>query len=582
MSASQPPGPSVLARGLGARFPDGSGVGPVDLSLDPGERLLVLGPSGCGKSTLLRLLQGAIPRIIDAATTGRAEITGRSPTEVEASEFADVLGVVAQDPSTSVCLPEVADDVAFVLENLAVDPATIPGRVADALARVGAGHLHDRDSSGLSGGETQRVALAAGTVTEPRVLLLDEPTSMLDADGVESVAAAIDEVCRRTAAACVIVEHRLDELADAGAGLPGRWLVLGRDGTARYDGSAAGIDPATAADLLRDGCWLPLDIELAAVTGDRGGLQNPTVRDGVLRLDHAGEQTFRSAETSAALNSTEQSVLRAENLAVTAGGVLGSRRGAAVLADVDLELRTGEVVALVGANGTGKSSLLHVLAGITSPSAGRVHGPRAGLVFQNPEHQFAASTVRAEVCHGLPEADHPRAIGLLDHFGLARLVDRNPFTLSGGQKRRLSLAAMLAHDRPFLLADEPGFGLDRRASVVAMRALREAALHDGRGVLFSSHDLRAVVSYADRVLVLGDGGLIADLRPWELLRATEVLDRARLLPSRLLRYLAGQVTDPDRGRRILRALDGYAVTGDDTDEQGDGTDRPATPIQAAS
>lgn len=531
----------------------------MSFTLGAGERLLVIGPSGCGKSTLLRLLQGAIPRIIEAPTTGTAQIAGRQVAQIAVSGFADVLGIVAQDPSTSVCLPEVEDDVAFVLENLAVDPAQIPGRVDSALRRVGAEDLRGRDSSGLSGGETQRVALAAATITAPRVLLLDEPTSMLDADGVASVAAAIDEVSAATATACVLVEHRLDELTDTGAGLPDRWLVLGRDGLPRYDGPGSAITPAAARELLDDGCWLPLDVELAAVTGRAGGLSCPAVAAEVLALaGHPLPPALRTAPASGAVLSAP-ATLSAVGVDVAAGGVLGPRRGKAVLTGVDLELRTGEIVALVGANGGGKTSLLHILAGLTTPRVGRVEGPRAGLVFQNPEHQFAASSVREEVCHGLPPQAHPAAIDLLEHFGLADLADRNPYTLSGGQKRRLSLAAMLAHDRPFLLADEPAFGLDRRACVLAMRALREAATDHGRGVLFSSHDLRAVLTYADRVVVVGDGRLLADMEPWDLLRDPDLMRSARLRAPRLLRYLNAHVTDSAHGRQILLALDAEAV-----------------------
>lgn len=576
---------AVVADGLSARFPDGTGVGPVSFSLERGESMLVLGPSGSGKSTLLRLLQGAIPRIIEAPTTGTCSVAGRRTDHVEVSEFADILGVVAQDPSTSVCLPDVEDDVAFVLENLAVEPDRIAPRVAAALELAGAGHLAGRDSGRLSGGETQRVALAAATVTDPSVLLLDEPTSMLDADGVASVAAAVDAVARETGAACVLVEHRLDELADtdSATGLPERWLVLGDDGLVRYDGPSRDLSPTTALQLVRDGCWLPLDTELAAVTGHSGGLDNPAVCAALLadvedRSSTDGSGTPPAGRPQVVPESTHLSgTLDVKGVQVRAGGMFGSRRTAPVLSDVDVEFTTGEIVALVGANGSGKTSLLHVLAGLSPPSQGLVDGPRAGLVFQNPEHQFAASTVRAEVCQGVPPERHDGATGWLDYFGLAQFADRNPYTLSGGQKRRLSLAAMMAHDRPFLLADEPGFGLDRRASVLAMRALRDIAHRHQRGVIFSSHDLRAVVTYADRVVVVGSGQVLADVEPHHLLQRPDVLEAARLRPPRLLRFLTDEIADAHRCREVLLALDAMVLP-----EPGESSANVHVPSERAS
>jgi energy-coupling factor transporter ATP-binding protein EcfA2 len=195
---------------------------------------------------------------------------------------------------------------------------------------------------------------------------------------------------------------------------------------------------------------------------------------------------------------------------------------------------------------------------VERPDAGEVSGPRSGLVFQNPEHQFAAATVRAELSYGLPDSAAPRVAAMLDRFGLTNLADHNPYRLSGGQQRRVSLAAMLLHDRPYLLADEPGFGLDRQATIIAMRTLRDTA-RAGRGVLFSSHDLRAVAGYADRVLVLGSGRLLADTSPLRLVRNPTLLAEAGLRPSRLLRRLAERVIDDAALRTILQRLDSLAL-----------------------
>jgi energy-coupling factor transporter ATP-binding protein EcfA2 len=225
-----------------------------------------------------------------------------------------------------------------------------------------------------------------------------------------------------------------------------------------------------------------------------------------------------------------------------------------VLHDIDLELRAGEIVALLGANGTGKSTLLLALAGLLSPTAGTVAGARPGLIFQNPEHQFVAQTVRDEVRHGLPAGSDALVESLLAQHRLGHLAEQSPYRLSGGEKRRLSVAAMLAHDRPALLADEPTFGLDRRATIASNRAFRAAA-DAGRAVLFSSHDLRTVATLADRAVVVADGTIVANGPVFDVLRDGRALSRARLSPPPLIEWLLENATSDAAARRILDALD---------------------------
>lgn len=528
---------------LEAVFPTGDGVGPLDLEIAAGESVLVLGPSGAGKSTVLRLLNGAVPQAVHAQVSGTVHVAGRLVGEEahRVADLADVVGVVHQDPESGVCLPDVDDEVAFCLENLGVDPPAMEQLLSTALDRAGAAHLRGRRTTELSGGELQRVALAAATVADPALLLLDEPTSMLDADGVATVRAAIAEVRRRTGAATVLVEHRLDEFAgDAGpAGLPQRWVVLGRDGRVRYDGPSGALDREAARELVAGGCWLPFDTELLALFGDTW--------DAV----HVRRQVLDGPSPPAATRGPE--LLRASGLEVAPPG----RRRQVVIGPVDLALHAGEVVALVGANGSGKSTLLTTLAGVSGPLAGTVTGPRPGLVFQNPEHQFVAGSVRTEIAHGLPPELLHRVEDLLQEFDLHGVAGHDPHRLSGGQQRRLSLAALLAHDRPVLLADEPCFGLDRRATAAATTAMRTAAL-EGRSVLFSCHDLRVVAGSADRVLVVAEG-TVHVTTPRDLLLDDGLLDRARLRPARWLRELAGSVTDSLALRGVLAGLDRLAA-----------------------
>lgn len=547
MRSPAEPEPVAALEHRSVAFPGGDAVGPATLCVEEGESVLLLGASGSGKSTALRMMHGAVPHAIAGVVAGSATAVGRDVDETDVSSFADRIGVLAQDPETGVCLPVVADEVAFPLENLAVAREEIGPRVSSALARVGASAWVERDTTTLSGGQLQRVALASALVSEPRLLLLDEPASMLDGEGVEVVRRALEDAAER-GSATVLVEHRLDELSgdDGIRALPGRWVVLDDDGAVRHDGPAERISREHGRELIGMGCWMPLDTELDALLGTTGGRADPGALGALAALADA-----RVPDAPVAPRGLP---LRARGITVAPGG----KRARAVIDGLDLELRGGETVALVGENGSGKSTLLRALAGVAPLRDGRVDGPRPGLVFQNPEHQFVATTVRAEAAYGLGADRAGEVDAMLARFGLAGLADRDPHRLSGGQKRRLSIAAMLLHERPHLLADEPGFGLDRHTAVRVMGALRGVALA-GRGVVFSSHDVRAIAGYADRVLVLADGGIAADTTPRALLLDTALCARAGLRPPRLLVELAGRVGTDSRLRAALQALDERAL-----------------------
>ncbi|GAA1728250.1 ABC transporter ATP-binding protein [Brachybacterium phenoliresistens] len=438
----------IRAEELEIVLPGGGGVGPWSGSIGPGEHVLVLGPSGAGKSTLLRALAGAVPQHVHGRVEGALSIDGIDPIRAGVAATSDRVGFVGQDPVAGVCLSRVADEVALPLENRRWRPADIGPRVAEVLAQVGAAHLQERETAELSGGELQRVALAAALAARPAVLLLDEPTAMLDAAGVAAVRRAVQGLPAEVAV--ILVEHRLDDWAgERGlAGLPPRTIALDERGRVLEDGPTAAVLARHGPRLAAQGCWLPREVPL--------GPARMTVRD--LHV---------------------------------------SRGGRPVLRGLELDLHGGEMVAIMGANGAGKSTLLESLAS---------RSPRPGLVLQNPEDQFVAATVRAELAEGLPVGAADRVEAMLARIGLAEHAEASPYRLSGGQKRLLSIGAMLLHGREVLLADEPGYGLDRAAAVRTMRLLRDAA-DDGAAVLLTSHDARTAHRWADRVLRLEDGVL---------------------------------------------------------------------------
>ncbi|MGP5220151.1 ABC transporter ATP-binding protein [Arthrobacter rhombi] len=533
----------------------------VTLSLEAGEQVIILGPSGAGKSTLLNLMTGVIPHSVAARFTGRVLVAGQDTAHTGVAELSRTVGVLAQDPESAMCMPDVQREIALPLENHAVPPRQIEGLIDEVLEQVNGASLKDRSTRQLSGGQGQRVALAASLVVEPPVLLLDEPTSMLDAEGISSVRRSIDRAVHDRGPAVVLVEHRIDEYAgaDGVAGLPGRAIVLDAEGALIADGPTRTVLKQSARQLVDAGCWTPLETELQAACGTEGGLASPIVREELLHWAE-GQPTVPQPTQA-----TDSVVLSARGLSITRAPIPARkrRREPAVISPqlegIDLELRSGEIVALLGANGTGKTSLLLALAGLLQPLAGTISGDRPGLVFQNPEHQFVATTVREEVGHGLPALINGRPAqekidDLLAEHRLTHLAASNPFRLSGGEKRRLSVAAMLAHSRNVLLADEPGYGLDRKATISMMGAFRDAAA-DGQSILFSSHDLRSVASLAHRGIVIAEGTIIADGPIFDVLGDRDVLARAGIVLPPLLDWLLGLGKSPEQIRNILDALD---------------------------
>ncbi|ACZ20753.1 ATPase component of various ABC-type transport systems with duplicated ATPase domain [Sanguibacter keddieii DSM 10542] len=515
----------------------------VDLHVAAGERVVVLGPSGAGKSTLLHLVAGLVPHSTPATVTGTLGLGATLDLDVDTPvhERSTVLGVVGQDPSASVCLPQVDAELALVLENRAVPPALIGPLVQAALDQVGAGALAAAQTARLSGGQTQRVALAAAVVGQPGLLLLDEPTSMLDAGGVRAVRAAVDEVARDASLTVLLVEHRLDDYAGDGGveALPGRAVVLGDDGSVVADGPTPSVLREHAAALHRLGCWLPLEAELTALSGAHGDLASrahDAFLEGLVPRGTGGEGDGGHGAAP---------LLRARGLAVGHGA-------RTVLDGVDLDVHAGQVVAVLGENGTGKSTLLHALAGLARPHAGTVTGARPGMVFQNPEHQLVAHSVTGEIAHGLTDPDETVARMLREHR-LEHVADRSPHQLSGGEKRRLSLAAMLAHGRSVLLADEPTFGLDRRDTVVVADALRTVA-DAGGAVVLSTHDLRLAAEVADVVVLVGGGRILGQGPARDVLGDTQALADAGLVLPAVVRWFLARCPTTGSLRGALRAL----------------------------
>jgi energy-coupling factor transport system ATP-binding protein len=478
----------------------------VDLDVSRGQLLLLLGPSGSGKSTLARVLAGVIPQGVFAEVSGAVLVNGLDPRRAEPARVSSTAGLLFQDPQSGFAMLTVEDEIAFGLENLAVPPGEMPGRIRAALRQVGMGGSEARPLLQLSGGEAQRVALAALLAMHPAVLLLDEPTANLDPAGTREFFARLARL--KPDRAIVLIEHKLDaclKLAD-------RVLVLGPDGRPIASGDPQTVLRRHRRRLVKAGVWLPARLE-----PKRRPVGAPKVRSDL------------------------PPAVRTTRLTYAYPG------GPHVLTGVDLEVPQGDFVALVGPNGSGKSTLARLWMGLLPAPRDTIEvfatpqevlseeelAERLGYVFQNPEHQFVRDTVREELAFSLQTLRRsPSEIGrrvgeLLARFDLAGVADRNPFTLSQGQKRRLSVAAMLASGQRMLILDEPTFGQDRASAHALMESLRSLN-RSGVTIVFITHDMRFVRQYARRAVVLVRGRCIFDGSPAALFRNGRALDRARL------------------------------------------------------
>jgi len=467
-------GAHITARGWGWRHAGrrAQAVSELDLDIRPGERVLLLGPSGAGKSTLIHALAGVLGDAEDGDQTGELLVDGRRPAQARGR-----VGLVLQDPDSQVVLARVGDDVAFGCENLAVPRAEIWRRVGAALNEVSLELPLDHPTSELSGGQKQRLALAGVLAMRPGLLLLDEPTANLDPEGVIDVRDAVLRSIEHTGATLLVIEHRVAVWQD----VVDRVIVLDPGGGIMADGPAGRVLSDQGERLAAAGVWVP---------------------DSPPRYPHLVPAAIPG-----------EVLLRAEGLAV--GRVPFARKTPVPVADdITLDIRAGTATVITGPNGAGKSTLALTLAGLLAPAAGSLAAgerfaagagvepfrwrsrqllTRIGTVFQDPEHQFLAGTVREDLAIGpralglRPSEQSQRVDELLHHLRLDHLAEANPFTLSGGEKRRLSVATALATRPRLLVLDEPTFGQDS-CTWQELVALLAELLSEGTALVAVSHD----------------------------------------------------------------------------------------------
>ena len=488
----------------------------VNLEIEEGELALVVGRTGVGKSTLLGAINGLVPHFSGGTLAGRVMVDGRETRTHKPRELADVVGVVGQDPLAGFVTDTVEEELAYVMEQLAIPPDVMRKRVEETLDLLGIAELRDRSLVELSGGQQQRVAIGSVLTAHPRVLILDEPTSALDPTAAEEVLAAITRLVHDLGVTVVLAEHRLERVVQ----YADQVIEVQADGTVSIGAPAAMLVSTKVAppvvQLGRLAGWEPLALSVRDARRMAGPLRDriamvtvPSPRRAVGPAP--GESTGGDSVSGAV-------ALRALNVVVRYGPVVAVR-------GVDFGLSAGEVTALMGRNGSGKSSLLWALQGSGPRQSGLVDvagcDPQAlspakaralvALVPQTPADLLYLDTVAEE----LDQADHESggatgaARRLLDRLAPGVPDALHPRDLSEGQRLALVIAIQLAAAPKVVLLDEPTRGLDYTAkrSLVEIVDLLAA---EGHSVVIATHDVEFVAAAADRVVVMAAGDIVAD------------------------------------------------------------------------
>ncbi|MBP0450700.1 energy-coupling factor ABC transporter ATP-binding protein [Kitasatospora sp. RG8] len=483
----------------------------VDLHIPEGELCLVVGRTGVGKSTLLGAVNGLVPHFTGGTLRGRVSVDGRDTAHHPPRELADVVGVVGQDPSAGFVTDTVEEELAYAMEQLAIPPEVMRKRVEETLDLLGLADLRHRALHELSGGQQQRVAIGSVLTAHPRVLVLDEPTSALDPTAAEEVLAAVTRLVHDLGVTVLLAEHRLERVVQ----YADRVAYLAGDGTVVH---------GPPAEIFRDTAIAPPVVGLGRLAGWRP--LPLSVRDA-----RRAAAPLRERLADAPVPPPRRAAVAGEP-ALDARGVVVRYGPVAAVREVGLELRAGQVTALMGRNGSGKSSLLWALQGsgprqggsvkVVGTEGGPAQDPKrlpaararqlVGLVPQTPTDLLYLESVAQELAQGDLESGRdagPTARQVLDRLAPGIPDDTHPRDLSEGQKLALVLAIQLTAAPRVVLLDEPTRGLDYQAKA-ALTGIVDALAAEGRTVVVSTHDVEFVASAADRVVVMAEGEVVAD------------------------------------------------------------------------
>lgn len=500
----------------------------IDLSVEEGTFVGLIGPSGAGKSTLASAITGAIPHHYRGRLFGSTLVSGLDTCEASLTDIAKVAGSVLQDIDAQMVASVVEDELLFGLENFGIDHREIEGRIASALDAVGIADLRHREIATLSGGQKQKVAIAAILAMTPRVIVMDEPTSALDPASARDVFEVLRRAKELTGMTVILIEQTVALLAE----YCDRVVVIDQ-GRIALDGTPT--DVFSHGEALRAiGVDTPRTVRISNSLAEAGLAPNDSP---ALTLD--GAESLVAGILAPGLSKSSPIVPctlgdrpdardTADERPIivdVAGAAYSYGTGQAGIEGINLTVRAGEILAVVGQNGAGKTTFTKLLNGLIKPSAGvvRIAGldtrttpvsalaSHAATLFQNPDRQLCRNTVVEEISFGLElqgvaaETARERARHVAATFGLPE--NASPFNLSRGQRQMVALASVVTLEPELIILDEPTSGLDYRECMTVMETVRQRAL-DGAAVVMVCHDMEVVSDFADTLAVMAEGRLI--------------------------------------------------------------------------
>ncbi len=515
----------------------------VSFSLLKGTLTVLVGPGGSGKSTICDLLNGRIPRLLGGKLEGKVFVQGMDTSQTEVKDLSRLVGSVSQDPETMFATLYVEDEIAFGPENLLTEPEAIRQTVEELLDLT---HLRDQRQHlvwALSGGQIQQLGLATALAMKPTLIILDEPTANLDPFAARQVYELVISL-RNQGMTILLVVRELDEfLAQADQ------LMLVRDGRILAADTPQKMLALHGQEMVKDlGVWLPETTEIGLEVQDRGSFIPVTIPETISLLQEKGfldhPILFEEEEKPVDL-CRQKTLIQAEHLNFQYPG------GVHTLKDVSFQVKSGELLAIVGRNGAGKSTLARLMVGLLKPQSGNLMlfdkpardwkvedlAAHIALVFQNPEHQFLTDKVWDEIDYSLlargitDEAVRKDTIEqALRRLKLEEVKDKHPFSLSAGMKRRLGVACMLVCRPQVLVVDEPTYGQDKQMTESLMQLMEEIR-SEGVAVVMITHDMRLVQEYAQRIMVMSAGEVLYEGSPQGIFHKKELLHQANLRPT---------------------------------------------------
>ena len=500
----------------------------INLTLADGEMLLLAGRSGCGKSTLIKAISGLLGSEERGELQGKIFLAGDDVTTWPPEKIGQLVGTVYQSPDDQLFAMTVADEVGFALENQGEDEEIIRQKVSETLGLVGLAGFENYSIHKLSGGQRQRLALASILITRPQLLILDEPVSQMNPQGVQSFMQLLVRLNKEAGIAILMVEHRVNELYQYF-----NRLAVMQAGKIIYDGTLTqawkeltgredlGLREPQAVKLCRA-------LTLSEIT---------TQQSAIIRMINNECVVDKALQAEAFAAQSKQPILNVENVTFS---YPGSKQP--TLKNLSFQLAAGEITALMGFNGAGKSTLMNLIGGLAHLSHGRIMlaGQEiskalgsVGYLRQEPDLMLLADTVREELCWKNKTLTQEALQKLLSQLNLTEYADDFPLALSKGQRLRVVLGAMLARQPRLLLLDEPTTGQDER-SLSEIRKLLLTYKNNGGSVFICTHDLELAAQVTDRVIVLRQGEIIANDRTQLVLSDNDLLCEGGLTSPTLL------------------------------------------------